>query len=104
MRALRVDIGHAPSAWRRGDQETKAPEGTATGATAGGLVGGTLGVLAIPGLRPFHRPGPIMAGLAGLGAGALCSAARTLLVLDLSNCEMGLDCDYCNDGVGGIQG
>ena len=56
-------------------KETKAPEGTATGATAGGLVGGTLGVLAgigalaIPGLGPFIAAGPIMAGLAGLGVG-----------------------------------
>ena len=57
------------------DKATKAPEGTATGATAGGLIGGTLGVLAgigalaIPGLGPFIAAGPIMAGLAGLGAG-----------------------------------
>jgi hypothetical protein len=56
-------------------KDTKAPEGTATGATAGGLVGGTLGVLAgigalaIPGLGPFIAAGPIMAGLAGLGVG-----------------------------------
>ena len=56
-------------------KETKAPEGTATGVTAGGLVGGTLGVLAgigalaIPGLGPFIAAGPIMAGLAGLGVG-----------------------------------
>src|SRR6185503_17046740 len=28
------------------DKETKAPEGTATGATAGGVIGGTLGILA----------------------------------------------------------
>jgi hypothetical protein len=57
------------------DKETKAPEGTATGATAGGVIGGTLGILAgigalaIPGLGPFIAAGPIMAGLAGLGAG-----------------------------------
>jgi hypothetical protein len=57
------------------DKQTKAPEGTATGATAGGVIGGTLGVLAgigalaIPGLGPFIAAGPIMAGLAGLGAG-----------------------------------
>jgi hypothetical protein len=56
-------------------KETKAPEGTATGATAGGVIGGTLGVLAgvgalaIPGLGPFIAAGPIMAGLAGLGVG-----------------------------------
>jgi hypothetical protein len=57
------------------DKETKAPEGTAAGATTGGVIGGTLGVLAgigalaIPGLGPFIAAGPIMAGLAGLGAG-----------------------------------
>lgn len=56
-------------------KETKAPEGTATGATAGGVIGGTLGVLAgigalaIPGVGPFIAAGPIMAGLAGLGVG-----------------------------------
>jgi hypothetical protein len=41
------------------EKHTKAPEGTATGVTAGGAVGGTLGLLvgvgalAIPGLGPF---------------------------------------------------
>lgn len=56
-------------------KETKAPEGTAAGVTTGGVVGGTLGVLAgvgalaIPGLGPFIAAGPIMAGLAGLGVG-----------------------------------
>jgi hypothetical protein len=57
------------------EKETKAPEGTATGVTAGGVIGGTLGVLAgigtlaIPGVGPFIAAGPIMAGLAGLGVG-----------------------------------
>ena len=56
-------------------KDTKAPEGTAVGVTAGGVIGGTLGVLAgigalaIPGLGPFIAAGPIMGGLAGLGAG-----------------------------------
>jgi len=59
------------------EKHTKAPEGTATGATAGGVVGGTLGllagigVLAIPGLGPFIAAGPIMAALAGIGAGGV---------------------------------
>lgn len=54
---------------------TKAPEGTATGATAGGVLGGALGLLAgigalaIPGLGPLIAAGPIMATLAGVGAG-----------------------------------
>src|SRR5579872_3164176 len=57
------------------DKGTKAPEGTAAGVTTGGLIGGTLGllagigVLAIPGVGPFIAAGPIMAALAGLGAG-----------------------------------
>ncbi|MDP9064767.1 MAG: DUF3341 domain-containing protein [Pseudomonadota bacterium] len=57
------------------EKDTKAPEGTAVGATTGGVIGGTLGVLAgigalaIPGIGPFIAAGPIMAGLAGLGVG-----------------------------------
>src|SRR5580658_2278838 len=57
------------------EKNTKAPEGTAAGVTAGGVIGGTLGilagigVLAIPGLGPFIAAGPIMASLAGLGVG-----------------------------------
>ncbi|MGA7312540.1 MAG: DUF3341 domain-containing protein, partial [Silvibacterium sp.] len=57
------------------EKSTKAPEGTATGATAGGVIGGTiglltgLGLLAIPGIGPFIAAGPIVATLAGMGAG-----------------------------------
>ena len=57
------------------EKETKAPEGTTTGVTAGGIIGGALGVLAglgmlvIPGVGPFIAAGPIMVGLAGLGVG-----------------------------------
>jgi len=57
------------------EKNTKAPEGTTTGVVAGGVVGGTLGLLAgigalaIPGLGPFIAAGPIMAALAGAGAG-----------------------------------
>ena len=57
------------------EKNTKAPEGTAAGVTTGGVVGGTLGLLAgigalaIPGLGPFIAAGPIMASLAGLGVG-----------------------------------
>src|ERR1700759_3236152 len=56
-------------------KETKAPEGTAAGVTTGGVIGGTLGILAgigalaIPGVGPLIAAGPIMAGLAGLGVG-----------------------------------
>ena len=54
---------------------TKAPEGTAAGATSGAVIGGALGwlvgigALAIPGLGPFIAAGPIMAALAGVGVG-----------------------------------
>src|SRR4051812_23280474 len=56
-------------------KDTKAPEGTATGATSGAVLGGALGwlagigALAIPGLGPFIAAGPIMAALAGAGVG-----------------------------------
>ena len=52
------------------EKATKAPEGTAAGVTTGGVIGGTLGVLAgvgalaIPGIGPFIAAGPIMAGIA----------------------------------------
>jgi hypothetical protein len=57
------------------EKNTKAPEGTTTGAATGGVIGGALGLLAgigalaIPGVGPFIAAGPIMATLAGLGAG-----------------------------------
>src|SRR6187399_518251 len=57
------------------EKHTKAPEGAATGAGSGAVVGGTLGwlagigAIAIPGLGPFIAAGPIMATLAGAGTG-----------------------------------
>jgi len=57
------------------EKNTKAPEGAATGAAAGGAIVGTLGLLAgigslaIPGVGPLIAAGPIMAALAGLGVG-----------------------------------
>ncbi len=57
------------------EKSTKAPEGTAAGATTGGIIGGTLGLLtglgmlAIPGVGPIIAAGPIVAALAGVGAG-----------------------------------
>src|ERR1700681_2333737 len=57
------------------DKGTKAPEGATAGDTTGGIIGGTLGLLAgigdlaIPGVGPFIAAGPIMSALAGLGVG-----------------------------------
>ena len=68
------------------EKHTKAPEGTATGATAGGAIGGTIGLLAgvgalaIPGLGPFIAAGPIMAALAGLGVGGTVGGVIGALV------------------------
>jgi len=59
----------------RTEKSTKAPEGATTGATSGAVIGGTLGLLAgigtlaIPGVGPLIAAGPIMAALAGIGAG-----------------------------------
>jgi len=58
------------------EKNTKAPEGVATGASAGGVVGGALGwlagigALAIPGVGPFIAAGPILAALSGAAVGA----------------------------------
>lgn len=58
------------------EKHTKAPEGIATGAGTGGVVGGALGwlagigALAIPGVGPFIAAGPIMAALSGAAVGA----------------------------------
>ncbi len=57
------------------EQNTKAPEGAVTGVASGGVLGGTLGLLAgigalaIPGLGPFIAAGPLMAALSGAAAG-----------------------------------
>lgn len=59
------------------EKHTKAPEGATTGAGAGAVIGGTLGLLAgigaiaIPGLGPFIAAGPIMGALAGIGSGGV---------------------------------
>src|SRR5579872_3358369 len=68
------------------EKATKAPEGTAVGVTTGGVIGGTLGLLAgvgllaIPGLGPFIAAGPIMAGLAGLGVGGAVGGLTGALI------------------------
>lgn len=58
------------------EEASKAPEGMAAGASAGGLFGGALGwlsgigALAIPGIGPFIAAGPILAALSGAAVGA----------------------------------
>ncbi len=68
------------------EKHTKAPEGTATGVTTGGIIGGTLGLLAgigalaIPGVGPLIAAGPIMGALAGLGVGGAVGGVVGALV------------------------
>src|ERR1700693_2364425 len=68
------------------EQHTKAPEGAATGATGGAVVGGALGWMvgigapAIPGLGPFIAAGPIMAALAGAAGGAAVGGLTGALI------------------------
>jgi hypothetical protein len=58
------------------EKASKAPEGAATGAGSGLLLGGALGwfvgvgALAIPGIGPLIAAGPILAALAGAGVGS----------------------------------
>jgi hypothetical protein len=76
------------------EMNTKAPEGIATGAGGGGLIGGTLGwlagigALAIPGAGPFIAAGPIMAALSGAAVGAgIGSVAGGLIGLGIPEVE-----------------
>jgi hypothetical protein len=68
------------------EKSTKAPEGAATGAGSGAVIGGTLGwlagigALAIPGVGPFIAAGPIVAALAGVGVGGAVGGITGALV------------------------
>lgn len=68
------------------EQNTKAPEGASIGAGAGGVAGGTLGLLAgigllaIPGVGPFIAAGPIMAALSGIAVGAAAGGITGALI------------------------
>lgn len=68
------------------EKNTKAPEGATIGASAGGVVGGAIGLLAgigllaIPGLGPFIAAGPIMASLSGIAAGAALGGVTGALI------------------------
>jgi len=65
---------------------TKAPEGAATGAMAGGVAAGVLGwlagigSLAIPGVGPLIAAGPIMAALSGAAAGGAVGGLAGALI------------------------
>ncbi|HWO01448.1 MAG TPA: hypothetical protein VNS63_19465 [Blastocatellia bacterium] len=64
---------------------TKAPEGAATGATIGGAIGAiaaglvVLGIIVVPGLA-LVAAGPVVATLAGLGAGAAAGGLAGALI------------------------
>jgi hypothetical protein len=66
--------------------QTKAPEGAATGASTGVAIGGGLGwlagigALAIPGLGPFIAAGPIMAALSGAAVGGAVGGITGALI------------------------
>ena len=68
------------------DNQTKAPEGAATGAGTGALLGGGLGwlagigALAIPGLGPLIAAGPIMAALTGAAVGGAVGGVTGALI------------------------
>jgi hypothetical protein len=68
------------------EKHTKAPEGATAGAATVGVVGGALGwlagigALAIPGVGPFIAAGPIMAAIAGFGAGSVLGGLAGALV------------------------
>jgi hypothetical protein len=68
------------------EHNTKAPEGAVAGASTGGVIGGTLGVLAgigalaIPGAGPFIAAGPLMAALSGVAAGAAVGGIAGALI------------------------
>ncbi len=68
------------------EKNTKAPEGATIGAGSGGVVGGTLGLLAgigllaIPGVGPFIAAGPIMAALSGVAVGAAVGGVAGALI------------------------
>lgn len=68
------------------EKNTKAPEGAVAGVGTGGVIGGTLGLLAgigalaIPGLGPFIAAGPLMAALSGAAAGAAVGGITGALI------------------------
>jgi tetrahydromethanopterin S-methyltransferase subunit C len=70
---------------RRGTRDF-AHEGAVAGVAGGGVIGGTIGLLAgigalaIPGLGPFIAAGPLMAALSGAAAGAAVGGVTGALI------------------------
>ena len=68
------------------EKSSKSPEGAAAGAASGAILGGAIGwlvgigSLAIPGLGPLIAAGPIVAALAGVGAGATALGCTGALI------------------------
>jgi uncharacterized membrane protein len=68
------------------EKHTKAPEGTVVGASTGGVIGGTIGLLAgigalaIPGVGPLIAAGPLLAALSGAAAGATAGGIAGALI------------------------
>ena len=68
------------------EKHTKAPEGTTAGVLAGGVIGGTIGLLAgigllaVPGLGPLIAAGPVIAALTGVGSGGVVGGIVGALV------------------------
>jgi len=71
----------------------EAPQASSAGATAGGLLGGALGILTgvgalvIPGVGPILAAGPFMAALAGLGVAGPQGLAGALVGLGVPEYE-----------------
>lgn len=87
---MREDISMLMSDATRGREfrvtdSTKAPEGAAAGAALGGVIGAlatglvALGIVAVPGVG-LVAAGPILAALAGLGAGAAAGGLTGALI------------------------
>jgi hypothetical protein len=68
------------------EKHTKAPEGTVAGGVIGALIGGAfalvvgLGALFIAGLEPLYAAGPVIACLAGVGAGGFVGGVIGALI------------------------
>ncbi|PZE20681.1 general stress protein [Paenibacillus xerothermodurans] len=84
---------------------SKAPEGVATGAAAGGMLGGAagllagLGLLAVPGVGPILAAGPIATTLTGVAVGAGAGGlVGGLIGLGIPEEEANRYNDYVNEG------